>query len=43
VLGQFCDIVDLDGPTFLATDRSPSVEYQHGDIWCGDAVWGSAG
>ena len=25
VLGQLCDIVDLDGPTFLAEDRSPSV------------------
>lgn len=40
ILGQLCDIVDLDGPTFLATDRKPSVEYQDGEIWCSDAVWG---
>jgi L-Ala-D/L-Glu epimerase len=41
VLGQLCDIVDLDGPTFLAEDRRPSVEYRGGDIWCPDAVWGA--
>lgn len=40
VLGQLCDIVDLDGPTFLAADRSPSVEYKDGDIWCPETVWG---
>ena len=40
VLGQLCDIVDLDGPTFLAADRSPSVEYRDGDVWCPESVWG---
>lgn len=40
VLGQLCDIVDLDGPTFLAADRQPSVEYRNGDVWCSDTVWG---
>lgn len=40
VLGQFCDIVDLDGPTFLVQDRSPSVHYEDGYIRCGDDVWG---
>ena len=40
VLGQLCDIVDLDGPTFLTADRTPSVHYQNGDIWCGADVWG---
>ena len=40
VLGQFCDIVDLDGPVFLRQDRSPSVQYEDGYIWCGDEVWG---
>ena len=40
VLGQFCDVVDLDGPTFLKQDRSPSVRYQDGLIHCGDEVWG---
>ena len=41
VLGQLCDIVDLDGPTFLAHDRQPGVEYRDGNIWAGPAVWGS--
>lgn len=40
VLGQYCDIVDLDGPTFLVQDRTPSVRYEDGFIHCGDEVWG---
>lgn len=40
VLGQLCDVVDLDGPTFLARDRTPAVRYAGGMIWCDDAVWG---
>ncbi len=42
VLGQLCDVVDLDGPTFLTADRAPSVVYQDGNIWAGPEVWGSA-
>jgi len=41
VLGQGCDIVDLDGPTFLAEDRTPSVTYAGGMITAGPEVWGS--
>ena len=41
VLGQLCDIVDLDGPTFLARDREPGVAYVDGDVWAGPQVWGS--
>jgi L-alanine-DL-glutamate epimerase-like enolase superfamily enzyme len=41
ILGQHCEIVDLDGPTFLAQDRAPSIEYRDGDVWAGDEVWGS--
>ena len=40
VLGQCCDVVDLDGPVFLAQDRRPSVRYEDGHILCGDEVWG---
>jgi len=40
VLGQLCDVVDLDGPTFLAHDRTPAVRYSGGRIWCDEAVWG---
>lgn len=41
VLGQLCDIVDLDGPTFLARDRVPGVAYRDGHIHCPDTIWGS--
>ena len=41
ILGQLCDIVDLDGPIFLAHDRTPAIRYHEGLIWCGDDVWGS--
>jgi L-Ala-D/L-Glu epimerase / N-acetyl-D-glutamate racemase len=41
VLGQLCDFVDLDGPTFLERDRTPSAVYGDGQIWCPDEVWGS--
>jgi L-alanine-DL-glutamate epimerase-like enolase superfamily enzyme len=40
VLGQLCQLVDLDGPTFLACDRTPAVSYAQGMIWCDEAVWG---
>jgi L-alanine-DL-glutamate epimerase-like enolase superfamily enzyme len=41
LLGQLCDVVDLDGPTFLAADRNPGVQYRHGQIHCGSDVWGT--
>ena len=41
VVGQLCDIVDLDGPTFLKQDRVPGVEYRDGMIFCDDKVWGA--
>jgi L-Ala-D/L-Glu epimerase / N-acetyl-D-glutamate racemase len=40
VVGQLCDVVDLDGPTFLKRDRTPGATYADGKIWCGDDVWG---
>jgi L-alanine-DL-glutamate epimerase-like enolase superfamily enzyme len=40
ILGQLCDIVDLDGPTFLAEDRTPSIVYHQGTAFCPEAVWG---
>jgi L-Ala-D/L-Glu epimerase len=42
VLGQLCDYVDLDGPTFLAADRKPAAVYRDGHIWCGEEIWGGA-
>ena len=40
VLGQLCELVDLDGPTFLAHDRTPSVTYRDGALFCAPEVWG---
>lgn len=42
VVGQLCDVVDLDGPTFLRRDRTPGVTYSKGMIWVDEAVWGRA-
>ena len=41
ILGQHCDIVDLDGPLFLERDREPGVVYADGHVTCPDAVWGA--
>ena len=40
ILGQRCDLCDLDGPTFLKEDRDPRVRYADGKIYCADDVWG---
>jgi L-alanine-DL-glutamate epimerase-like enolase superfamily enzyme len=40
VVGQLCDVVDLDGPTFLANDREPSIVYAGGRIGAGAVDWG---
>jgi L-Ala-D/L-Glu epimerase len=43
ILGQLCDVIDLDGPIFLARDRTPGAVYSAGTIQCGAEVWGSGG
>ena len=40
IVGQLCDVVDLDGPTFLKRDRTPGITYSRGMIWADEAVWG---
>jgi L-alanine-DL-glutamate epimerase-like enolase superfamily enzyme len=40
VLGQLCDLVDLDGPIYLVKDRTPSMTYTHGSAWSAEQVWG---
>jgi L-alanine-DL-glutamate epimerase-like enolase superfamily enzyme len=40
LLGQVCDLVDLDGPLFLQQDREPHAIYENGSIWCSEAIWG---
>lgn len=41
LLGQLCDIVDLDSPIFLAQDRAPGATYRDGEIEVGATVWGT--
>ena len=42
VLGQFCDVVDLDGPYFLAEDPWASKIYDDGRIMIPDGYWGAS-
>jgi len=41
LLGQVCDINDLDGPIFLKQDRKPGILYRDGTAWCDEKVWGA--
>jgi L-Ala-D/L-Glu epimerase len=40
LVGQLCQVVDLDGPTFLASDREVTVQYEDGLISCPEELWG---
>lgn len=41
LVGQRCEIVDLDGPYFLARDREPGIAYSGGRLVCPAEVRGS--
>jgi L-Ala-D/L-Glu epimerase len=41
IIGQLCDVVDLDGPLLLGRDRTPGAQYENGRIWCGPEIWGA--
>jgi L-Ala-D/L-Glu epimerase len=40
LVGQLCQVVDLDGPVFLSKDRPVPVEYSAGMIGCPAGLWG---
>jgi L-alanine-DL-glutamate epimerase-like enolase superfamily enzyme len=40
LVGQLCDVVDLDGPALLKVDRDISVQYTDGFIMCPETLWG---
>jgi L-alanine-DL-glutamate epimerase-like enolase superfamily enzyme len=40
LVGQLCQVVDLDGPIFLKSDRTPAVRYEDGAIRCPAHLWG---
>ncbi len=43
VVGQLCDVVDLDGPMPLVADRDPAIIYRDGQVWCPPEAWGNPG
>ncbi len=42
LVGQLCNVVDLDGPILLKADRAIPVQYADGMIACPEALWGNA-
>jgi L-alanine-DL-glutamate epimerase-like enolase superfamily enzyme len=42
LVGQFCDVVDLDGPLFLKEDREPAARYEDGHIVPSLKLWGAS-
>jgi L-Ala-D/L-Glu epimerase len=42
VLGQYCDIVDLDGPWFLSYDPAAASLYSSGKVFVPPEFWGAA-
>jgi L-alanine-DL-glutamate epimerase-like enolase superfamily enzyme len=40
LLGQLCDLIDLDGPALLKTDRPDGVTYSDGFVDCPENLWG---
>ena len=43
LVGQLCEVVDLDGPVLLLGDRAHRAHYADGCIECGLEVWGGGG
>jgi L-Ala-D/L-Glu epimerase len=40
VVGQLCQVVDLDGPLIFNSDRPIAARYQNGELMCEERVWG---
>jgi hypothetical protein len=40
LVGQLCDVVDLDAPAQLKRDRAHGVDYSEGRIRCPAELWG---
>lgn len=41
LIGQHCEVVDLDGPLLIGSDVQPGLDYTDGSVWCDESVWGS--
>ena len=42
LVGQLCEVVDLDGPLFIKVDRPVTVQYRGGSITCPADLWGGS-
>jgi L-Ala-D/L-Glu epimerase len=42
LVGQLCQIVDLDGPVFLRADRAETIQYADGSVTCPERLWGNS-
>jgi L-Ala-D/L-Glu epimerase len=42
ILGQVCDLHDLDGTLFISRDRAPAIVFERGKVAYPDGGWGSA-
>jgi L-alanine-DL-glutamate epimerase-like enolase superfamily enzyme len=40
LVGQLCQVVDLDGPILLKADRAEAATYDKGYIYCSEQIWG---
>lgn len=41
ILGQLCDLNDLDGTLFIARDRTPAMVFENGKVSYPDGGWGT--
>ena len=41
LVGQLCNIVDLDSPVLLKSDRPTAVNYVNGSITYPQSLWGN--
>jgi L-Ala-D/L-Glu epimerase len=41
ILGQLCDLQDLDGTLFITRDRAPSIVFENGKVHYPDRGWGA--
>ena len=41
IVGQLCEVVDLDAPLILARDRTPAVRYEDGLLSSPEGLWGA--
>jgi L-alanine-DL-glutamate epimerase-like enolase superfamily enzyme len=40
LIGQLCDVCDIDGPLYLAQDRHPGLHFDHRRVTMPPGVWG---